>query len=211
MLSKRLKKIAELVNEYKVVYDVGSDHALLPCFLVLNNLSPKVYAGDNKEGPLDSARRNIEKYDLVNKVIPVLGDGLINAPSDTEIVIISGMGYYTVEHILNDADISKYQRFIIEVNKDTKLLRKYISDHHLTITNEEIVYDDFYYEIIEFNNDYYDEYSDDEIEFGPIHLKKKSKEFIDFLNYQISKLEDIYSKNHSDETLNKINRIKGML
>jgi len=211
MLSKRLKKIASLVNEYKVVYDVGSDHALLPCFLVMNELSPKVYAGDNKKGPLDSARKNIEKYGLQDKVIPILGDGLENAPDDSEIVIISGMGYYTVEHILDNADVSKYSKFIVEVNKDTKLLRKYLSDHNFTIINEEIVFDDFYYQIIEFNSDYHEQYSLDEIEYGPVLFKKKSKEFTDFLNYQISKLEDIYLKSKSEDILDQINKIKGML
>ena len=47
ILSKRLKAVADLIEKGKVVFDVGSDHALLPAFLVLQDICPKAYAGDN--------------------------------------------------------------------------------------------------------------------------------------------------------------------
>ena len=70
MLSKRLLQIANLVSKDKVVYDVGSDHGLLPCFLVLNNICPKAYAVDNKIGPLNRTKEAISKYHLEDKVVP---------------------------------------------------------------------------------------------------------------------------------------------
>ena len=51
MLSKRLREVAKFIDKGKVVYDVGSDHALLPCFLVQEKICDRVYACDNKQGP----------------------------------------------------------------------------------------------------------------------------------------------------------------
>ena len=112
MLSKRLEEIAKLVKRNKVVFDVGSDHALLPCFLVLNEISPKVYAGDIALGPLNNGIENIKRYGLIDRVIPILSDGLDKAPEDVETVIISGMGYFTIEHILDNCDLNRFLRYM---------------------------------------------------------------------------------------------------
>ena len=189
-ISKRLKCIAELIPVSSVVYDVGSDHALLPCFLIENNISPKVYAGDNKKGPLDRAKENIKKYHLEDKVIPVLFDGIKDI-DDIEVITISGMGYYTIESILDNADLSKYKCIIVETNSDVNLLRKYINDHHYHILDERIVYDTFYYQVIVFNTDFKSTYDDLEIEYGPILLKKKEDIFHDYLLQQLNKINSI--------------------
>jgi len=204
MLSKRLLKIAELVNYDKTVIDVGTDHALLPCFLMLNNKCKKVYASDNKEGPLKSAKQNIDKYNL--DIETILMDGLNKCPKDVDEVIISGMGYYTVKHILDNADLNN-KTFIIQINKHSNKLREYISEHNYTILNECIVKDDFYYEIIVFNNNYHEKYTSLEIEYGPINIKDKQKEFIDYLNFQLK----TYDSFKTDKYQNKINEIKGII
>ena len=76
MLSNRLLEIAKLVDKNKVVYDIGSDHGLLPCFLVLNDICPKAYAVDNKVGPLNRTKEAIDRYKLDGRVVPILSDGL---------------------------------------------------------------------------------------------------------------------------------------
>ena len=151
MISDRLAAIAYMVDKNKVVFDVGSDHGLLPIFLVESGISPKAYAGDNKLGPLETAKKNIESAKLTDKVIPVYADGLPQNINDIDIVTIAGMGYYTIEHILENADISKYQYLIVQTNSDVELLRKYISDHLYTIEDERIIFDGFYYQIIKFS------------------------------------------------------------
>lgn len=211
MISKRLKEIASLVDKNKVVFDVGSDHALLPCFLVDEGIVNKAYAGDIALGPLDNGKKTIEKMNLTGKVIPVFSDGLKMANKDVDVVIISGMGYQTVEHILNDSDISKYQYLIVQINKDVDLLRKYISDHNYTIEDEKVVFDDFYYEIIKFSCDLHDAYTEKEIKYGPILLKRKDKEFIDYLNYKKSKLIEINAKANKQEYAKTISEIEEIL
>ncbi len=211
MLSKRLKEIAKLVKRNKVVFDVGSDHALLPCFLVLNDICFKAYAADINEGPLNHGIENIIRYHLEDKVIPILSDGLENAPDDVQVVIISGMGFYTIKHILENADLSKYENIIVQSNTDVDKLRKYISNNNYTIEEEVIIYDDFYYQIISFNTNYHDKYDDLQIEFGPLLLENKDESFINYLIDYKNRLEDINERANREEYKNIINKINKIL
>lgn len=205
MISKRLEAIAAMVPADKVVFDVGSDHALLPCYLIEHGIAQKVYAGDNKKGPLESALRNIASYGFEDKIIPVLSDGLNEAEDDVEVVIIAGMGYHTAIDIIERSDRNKYDRFIVQINKNADLLREYISLNNYTIIDESIIFDGFYYEIISFNTDYHERYSKDEIAYGPVLLKEKSATFTDYIKYRIKTLRNIIQNKGSDKDIeNKI-------
>lgn len=212
MISKRLETIASMVPSGRVVFDVGSDHALLPCYLVENGISTKVYAGDNKKGPLESALKNISVHGFNDKIIPVLSDGLNEAREDVEVVIIAGMGYHTAIDIIEKSDVDKYDRFIVQINKNADLLREYISRHNYTIIDEKLVFDGFYYEIIAFNTDYHKSYTSDEISYGPILLKEKSQTFVDYISYKINTLENIVEQKGHDAIIdNQIKSLKNII
>ena len=212
MISRRLSAIAGFIEKDKVVFDVGSDHGLLPCFLVQNGICQKAYAGDIAIGPLDNAKENIDRFKLEGKVIPVFSDGLKLAPKDVDVVVISGMGYYTIEHILNETcDVSMYKYFVVQSNTDVDLLRKYISDHGYTIEDELVVEDGFYYEIVRFSADLHDPYDDLEIKYGPILLKRRDETFLSYLRDRRDKLVKINEKANSDEYRAIIKEIDNIL
>lgn len=211
MLSKRLLQIASLIDKDKVVYDVGSDHGLLPCFLLKENIAKKAYAVDNKIGPLNRAIETINKYGLNDRVIPILSNGIDDIEEDVNIITISGMGFYTVEKIFKDKDLSPYEKIIVQVNRNTDLLRKYISDHHFKIIDERVVYDIFYYEIVVFNTDYHEAYSDLEIKYGPILLKNRDEVFIEYLKWQLEQYNKIYLVSKNNDTYEKIKEIRYVL
>ena len=210
-ISKRLLKIVEMIDKNKVVFDVGSDHALLPCFLIMNDITDKVYAGEITEGPNKKSIENISRYDLDGKVIPVLSDGLENASDDVEVVVIAGMGFHTIKHILDNCDIDRYEYFIVQSNNDVDKLRKYISDHNYTILDENIVHDDFYYQIIKFSSKYHDNYDDISVKYGPILLERKDDVFIEYLRYYCKHLKQINKKANKDEYAKTIKEIEEIL
>lgn len=210
-ISKRLLAIAKYLDKGKVFYDCGSDHGLLPCFCVLNGYCKKAYAGDNKKGPLKKALENIKFYGLCDKVIPVLSDGLENVENDVEVVAISGMGFSSVKNIFEKSDIKRFDYLVIQINKDTNLLRDYIAKKGYKIIDEEIIFDDFYYEIIVFDPNEKLEMNSVEIEYGPINLKKRSLEFLDYLKFQINKYQKIYEKSKNNKLLLKIKEIREII
>lgn len=201
MISSRLQAIASLIPLNKVVFDVGSDHALLPCYLIKNHITNKVYAGDNKEGPLKSAKENIDYYKYNDQIKTVLSDGLDKASDDVEVVVIAGMGYHTAINILNKADINKYQLIITQVNKNADLLREFISNNNYTIVSEKLVYEDFYYEIVAFNTNYHDGYSKEEILFGPKLIEENSELFKEYLNYKKDNLINILNLSNNNDPI----------
>ena len=211
MISDRLAAIAYMIDKNKVVFDVGSDHGLLPCFLIESGISPKVYAGDIAEGPLNAAKENIEKRGLQEKVVPVLSDGLAKASDDVDIVVIAGMGYHTIKHILDNCDVTRYQSILVQSNKDVELLRQYISDHEYTIEDERIIFDGFYYQIIKFSADMHEKYSDMQIKYGPILLKKRDHIFLDYLKDKKEKLIEINKNANKIEFQDTINEIDNIL
>ena len=200
-----------MIERNKVVFDVGSDHALLPCFLIENGISKKVYAGEIAEGPLQNAKQTIEKRGLEGKIIPVFSDGLAKAADDVDIVVIAGMGYHTIKHILESCDVSRYQYFIVQSNTDVDMLRAYISEKGYTIEDEKVVYDDFYYQVIRFSADLHDPYSDLEIKYGPILLKRRDEVFLAYLKQTLDKLNEINLIANKAEIAEKISEIEKIL
>ena len=214
MLSNRLNEVYKLIKEGMVVADIGTDHAYLPCALVTSGKCDKVYACDVAIGPLKQAIKTIETLNLTDKISIVESNGLAKVSDDVNCICICGMGYHTVEMILNnDIDkVLKYQKIIIQINKNTDLLRKWISDHNLLITDETIVYEgNKFYEIIAFSNKYHDTYSEQEISLGYILPNLMNDTYIKYLENKISKYQLINEDSQSIEIKNEIIMINNLL
>ena len=57
--NKRLLMVANMIPKCECMADIGTDHALLPIYLVLNGKCNRAIASDVKIGPLQSAEKNI--------------------------------------------------------------------------------------------------------------------------------------------------------
>lgn len=134
----------ESVKGNGIVCDVGTDHAYLAAELVKSGKCKKVIASDINEGPLESARKTVEKYGVSDKVELILSDGLEKIPlDDVSDVIIAGMGGETIADIIGRADTDDIQniRFILQPMTKPEILRKKIYDYGFKIISEKIVRD----------------------------------------------------------------------
>lgn len=61
-IGSRLKMVAALCPACTALADIGTDHAYLPVFLVLEGKIQKAIAGDVVPGPCEAARRTIKSY-----------------------------------------------------------------------------------------------------------------------------------------------------
>ena len=121
-----------------------------------------------------------------------------------DVVVIAGMGYYTAKDILEAAGkkrLSTCKQLIVEVNRKPELLRKWISDHHYTIDQEELITErDFDYIAISFTTDYHESYRDDEILCGVYLQQKKGKEYLSYCDRQIAFISGVLAKYpHNDD------------
>ena len=194
MLSLRLNAIAECVPEGKIVADIGTDHGYLPCALVERGVSPKAYACDIAQGPLDHARTAIAQAGLNDKIETILTPGLKDVPSDTQVVVIAGMGWQTARIILeNDYErLDRFDMIIVQVNREVASLRQWIREHGFEIHDEKIIEDRHTYQIVCFSKaEKPVDYTEEQIVFGPVLMQERNEVFIRYYSKTLAKLEKI--------------------
>lgn len=121
-LDSRLKAAADLCRRGVTVCDVGTDHALLACYLAQTG-AKSVIASDVRKGPLEAARRTIMQQGVDN-VAAVLSDGLdkIDYADD---VVIAGMGGELIARIIAGCRfLSEDTRFILQPMTKADTLRR---------------------------------------------------------------------------------------
>ena len=151
-INKRLLAISNYVNDNSNVIDVGCDHALLAIYLIKNKKNIFCIASDINEGPLNQARKNIEKYDVQKKIKIKLGNGIEPIEEEIDTIIISGMGGTTITNILNDKNkLVNVKRIILSPNNEIYKVRKNMNKLGYKIICEEVISDrDKFYPIIVF-------------------------------------------------------------
>ncbi len=151
LINNRLMKCAQMVCGKGIVCDVGTDHAYLPAYLVLNDKCKSAIAADIAEGPLEAARATVEKYKISDRVSLILSDGLKNIPSEgiTD-VIMAGMGAETICEIIKCAQWLKNDiNIILQPMTKHPFLRQWLYKNGFEIIKEEAVPDnEFIYTVM---------------------------------------------------------------
>lgn len=201
---KRLKAIVDFINENDVVADVGCDHGYLLELAIEEKNIKKGYAIDNKQGPLSSAKNNLDKYDCINFV---LSDGLKSVDcNDINCVVIAGMGGMLINTIVNDS-IEKFEninKVIVCPNKNIDKVREYFNSVGYKINFENIVCEDNkYYEIIVFEKGY-EELTKKEKYFGPCLLKEKNNTFLNKWTEYYNHIKNIENKKEEIKLIKEV-------
>jgi tRNA (adenine22-N1)-methyltransferase len=215
MLNKRLKAITELIEPCEVLMDVGSDHGFLPLYLLLNKKIKHAIIGEINQGPLEQAKKNFRDYANLS-VSYLLSDGLKQNNQKLDAVVIAGMGYETIEHIILQ-DIEQFKsisQILIQSNTKNDQLRQFLNDNHFSIIDESIVKDrKYFYPVIKVKYDQNKQLlNKSEILFGPILIQKNTDIFKDYLLFQKGIEEKILvaQKKESSEKILMINKLLGL-
>lgn len=215
MLNKRLKAITELIEPCEVLMDVGSDHGFLPLYLLLNKKIKHAIIGEINQGPLEQAKKNFRDYANLS-VSYLLSDGLKQNNQKLDAVVIAGMGYETIEHIILQ-DIEQFKsisQILIQSNTKNDQLRQFLNDNHFSIIDESIVKDrKYFYPVIKVKYDQNKQLLNKyEILFGPILIQKNTDIFKDYLLFQKGIEEKILvaQKKESSEKILMINKLLGL-
>lgn len=145
VLRARLSAVFDSVRRGSIAADVGTDHAHLPIALCLSDVCPRVIASDVRDGPIASARENIEKYGLGDRITVVKTDGLHGieryVPDD---ILISGMGGELIARILSEAEFIKQKgkRLVLQPQTHPEEVRRYLTENGFRIVEERLALDD---------------------------------------------------------------------
>lgn len=194
-LSSRLKTVYDMVPK-GIAYDVGSDHGKLIISLIENNKINFGYAGENKIGPYNRLKSEIDKSSKKANIKALLNDGINDLPKDVNILLICGMGGTLINDILNKnkQNLIKVEHIIVDAHNAIKDVRVNLINLGYKIYEEKIILEkDIFYEIIHFIKGQSEDLNELEIEYGPILLKDKSKTFIDKWNKRLEEINYLLS------------------
>ena len=141
-LTPRLDRIARLVPEGARIADIGTDHAYLPVFLLLQGRIQSAIAADINKGPLERARATAAAYDCTEHISFLLCDGLAQVRAeDADTIIIAGMGGETIAAILQAASWLKqgHHVLILQPMSAQEELRGWLWRNGFDLTQEDLV------------------------------------------------------------------------
>lgn len=138
-ISNRLKKCADLVSCGSKIADIGTDHAYIPIYLMLQRKISHAIACDIGEGPLKNAEKNIKSYGFEKDIETRLSDGFLNIKeNEADEIIIAGMGGNMISNILRDCpwENKHTKRFILNPMKYEEKLHEFLFSNGYEIQNE---------------------------------------------------------------------------
>ncbi|MFD2612763.1 tRNA (adenine(22)-N(1))-methyltransferase [Paenibacillus gansuensis] len=144
-LSKRLMTIAGQVPAGSRMADIGSDHALLPTFLVQSGTSVSAVAGEVNQGPFEAALTQVKDAGLTDRISVRKGDGLaVIQPGEVDTITIAGMGGSLIVSILS-ADPSKLEgvkTLVLQPNVAEDQVREWLRNEGWFLSDEHILEED---------------------------------------------------------------------
>lgn len=142
VLKGRLKLIYDMIPTCDILSDIGTDHALLPAYALLNQRCKKAIACDISPGPLERAERTLKKYLLENRMELRLGSGLEPVgEQEADVIVMAGMGGILITRLIQDS-ITKAQKanyILLQPMTDQELIRPFLWEQGFDIKDERLV------------------------------------------------------------------------
>lgn len=138
-LTPRLRALADLVPQGARLADVGTDHAYLPVWLILQGRISQAIAADLRQGPLQRARETARQYQVEGNISFRLCDGLSAVrEEEVDVISIAGMGGDTIAAILQAAPWARGKQVLLQPMTGFPSLRLWLQRNGWRIQREVI-------------------------------------------------------------------------
>lgn len=201
-LSKRLDKIASYVDKGSFIADIGSDHCLLPIFLLSKGVISKAQAVDNKPGPYERMTKAIENSGYKGQISPSLSNGIENLDPDANVLILAGMGGFLISDILkaHPENLKNINTIIVDAHTDISAVYETLSSLSFELKDscflidKEKPYDVMKWERVEEPVSY----SYMEMKYGAFNIKHPNDELKAYYRHYLEVLNRIKAKVQND-------------
>lgn len=208
----RIETLVSYIDENKVVADIGSDHGITAIKIYEEKNPKRVIATDISKNSLQKLVDKLEylKYGIET----IVTDGIQDLPEDVEEIIISGMGGYLIQQILEEGIniAKKAQKLILQGNNSLEHLRRWLIENNFEILDETLLEDEgFRYTVIvaKFSKKYIKEYNNDfYYVYGKKHIDEKNPLLIQIIKDEIGHLSNIVSKISGLDTDDAMDRLE---
>lgn len=202
-LSARLSKVASFIPDGAYLADIGSDHAYLPIYLVEQGRISIAQAIDNKMAPYLRMKNNVNDAGYSAKISCSLSSGLDEVRPDVDCLAICGVGGLLTCQMLEEgkSKLENIKTIVLDPHRDLKAVRERVSALGFHLEDEAMIYEGkIYYSIMKWGSGApQKKYSLDELEFGPILMRKKEPIFLEWMGIQLKKVSGILNMNLSPE------------
>ncbi len=195
----RLTIMADMIIKNQPIADIGTDHALLPIYMLEKQLIPHAIVTEIIDGPYHRAKQAVKASTFSEKIQVRKGNGLdIIQPSEVASIIIAGMGGDTIAEIISrDWDKSaSFSRFILQPMSRSHVVRGLLAARGWTINEERLVYaNNRFFVILSYtpaNKPY--KLNTLQLDIGPQLLKKDYIYKEEYLNHFLLKYKKVFSK-----------------
>ncbi len=224
-IPKRMLAISAITDKTGVIADIGCDHAYISIDLIEKEKADKVIASDLREGPLRSARANIEAAGLSDRIELRLCSGLSGfREGEADTILISGMGGMLIREILENGKkvVAGAKTLVLEPQSDLRVVRRYLRENGFIVVNEDMLKEGGkYYQIIKAARGSAVSKGDEigvgaEDEFGPCLIAEKNPVLLEFLKERKEHFErllsdDKFLKSQENTKENRVEVIKSEL
>ncbi len=215
-LSDRLRAVALEIPIGSKIADIGSDHAYLPCYAALNGLISYAVAGEVNEGPFQSAKNQVEKLNLNDRIKVRKGNGLeVIERDEVNIITIAGMGGPLISEILEAGKdkLNGIERLILQPNIGAKSIRVWLLENGWELMKEHILEEDEkIYEVLVAERGtplkpYNENKNQSGLLLGPFLMKEKNEAFRKKWRHELLKwkkiIEQIDQRAQNEDTVEK--------
>lgn len=192
-LEPRLQVVADFIQS-KVHADIGSDHALLPKYLLETNRINKAIVVEKTQQPFENATKTLRGLNADIR----LGDGLtMLKQNEADSLSITGMGATKIAQILQAHPERLPQKLILQANDNARAIRVWARENGFRIKAETMAEGFWRYTILHFekslgeDSSYQDVPSEAALTYGPHLLKTKHPLLKEELEYQLPYLQKL--------------------
>ncbi len=198
MKMQRLKTIINFIDHNSIVADIGTDHGVVPIYLVEENIAKKVIATDISKPSLEKLKNKLQDKSGSLNIETRCSDGLESIlPFEVDTIVISGMGGVLIEEILSHSiNIAKTaNRIILQPNNGADHLRRWLLNNGFYIVEEKDLYENKkYYTVLSVQTGIERTYSDKEYLYGRRLIESQSPVLFQYLKSLQKEKEIILSK-----------------
>lgn len=191
MLDERLALAARLYKPCSLGADIGTDHALLPCYLLRAHICNRMILSDVSPKALCHAQEQVDRQCLNDRAELVCADGLDALTVPCGCVSVMGMGGETIARILTRGQ-EKLQGavLVLSAHTDLPMVRQAIRDIGYHITREELCRAAGRFYVVWRAEAGAAALSEQDIRFGPLLLKTDSPLLADYIHWRAAVLTD---------------------
>ena len=199
MQSVRLSTLVSLIPNCNLLADVGCDHGYVGIEALRLGKAQRVAFMDISLPSLNKARSNCPE-EFKEVVTFHCQDGLGDTKADC--VIIAGMGGLEIISILKLAKFLP-DKLVLQPMRNQRDVRAYLMKQYEVVTDVKFFDGKYYDVIVAKRNDKPTTLTELELEFGKSNLQQPSKDFIGFLQLELTKLNKILENTQDADVVAK--------